>query len=107
MLIPESLHPLFVGLVLLALFASFVREWIKPDVAVVTAVALLLGLGLLDSKEVLGVFGNSAPITIACLFIISGALSKTGCVDRLGQWLGTAAGHSERRMLVALLLLGS
>jgi di/tricarboxylate transporter len=106
MLVPESLQACIVGLILLGLFASFVREWLKPDVAVMVAVATLFVLGLLSPKQVLGVFSNSAPITIACLFIISGALSKTGCVDRLGEWLAALAGRSERRLLVALLLVG-
>ncbi|HRP95863.1 MAG TPA: SLC13 family permease [Rhodocyclaceae bacterium] len=104
--VPESLHALVVGLVLLGLFAVFIREWLKPDVAVMLAVAALLVLGLLTPGQVLGVFANSAPITVACLFIISGALSRTGCVDRLGDWLGAMAGRSERRLLVAMLLVG-
>jgi di/tricarboxylate transporter len=104
--VPESLHPLIVGLILLGLFAAFVREWFKPDVAVMLAVALLLALGLLSPGQVLSVFSNSAPITVTCLFILSGALSRTGCVDRLGEWLGAVAGHSERRLLVALMLVG-
>lgn len=99
-------HSLVVGFVLLLLFATFVRESLKPDVAVMCAVAALLGLGILAPAQVLGVFGNSAPITVACLFIISGALSKTGCVDRLGEWLGAMAGQSERRLLLALLAVG-
>ena len=106
MLVPEHLQPLLVGVILLGLFAVFVREWLKPDVAVMVAVALLLVTGLLRPEQVLGVFSNSAPITITCLFIISGALSKTGCVDRLGEWLGVIAGHSERRLLLMLMLVG-
>lgn len=106
MLVPETYHALTVGLVLIILFASFVREWVKADVAVMTAVGLLMVLGLLEPKQVLGVFSNSAPITIACLFIISGALSKTGCVDRMGEWIGAMAGHSERRLLLAMLAVG-
>ena len=105
-MIAESLQPLVVGLILLGLFAAFVREWFKPDVAVMIAVALLLGLGLLSSGQVLSVFSNSAPITIACLFIISAALQKTGCVDRLGDWLGVMAGKSEASLLLALMLVG-
>lgn len=104
--IPETLHAAVVGVILLALFAAFVREWVKADVAVMAAVALLLVLGMLSPKQVLGVFSNSAPITIACLFIISGALSKTGCIDRLGQWIGDIAGNSERRLLLAMLMVG-
>jgi len=106
MLIPESLQAAAVGLVLLALFVTFAREWVKPDVAVAVAVAALLALGLLTPKQVTSVFSNSAPITIACLFVISGALSKTGCVDRLGDWLGAVGAGSERRLLLALLAVG-
>ena len=82
--LPESLHALIVCLVLIGVFACFVGEWLKPDVAVMSAVAALMAGGLLAPKQVLSVFSNSAPITIACLFIISGALNKTGCIDRLG-----------------------
>ncbi len=106
MLLPESTHALAVGLVLIVLFAAFVREWVKPDVAVLAAVALLLVLGLLTPAKLLGVFNNSAPFTIACLFIISGALSRTGCVDWLGERIAQAAGRSEGRLLVGLLLVG-
>src|SRR5690606_23224462 len=105
-LIAESFQPLVVGLILIALFAAFVREWFKPDVAVMLAVAALLVLGLLDSSQLLSVFSNSAPVTIACLFVISAALEKTGCVDRLGDWIGQASGGRERRLLVGLLLAG-
>lgn len=97
---------LWVGLVVLLLFVCFMREWFKPDVAVMLAVAALMLTGMLQPKEVMGVFGNSAPITIACLFIISAALSKTGCVAVLGDWLARFAGQSERRLLLALLAVG-
>ncbi len=106
MILPDIPPALIVGLVLIGLFVTFVREWVKPDVAVLVAVAVLLGLGQLAPKEVLSVFSNSAPVTIACLFIISGALSRTGCVDWLGEWIGSAAGGSERRLLLAMLLVG-
>src|SRR5690606_1871151 len=105
-MISDSLQPIFVGLVLVALFACFVREWLKPDVAVMSAVALLLATGLLAPAQVLSVFGNGAPVTIACLFVISGALARTGCVDRLGEWLAALAGGSERRLLLAMLAVG-
>ena len=106
MTLPESTHALAVGILLVLLFISFVREWVKPDVAVLIAVAVLLVAGLLSPAQVLGVFSNSAPFTIACLFIISGALSRTGCVDWLGERIAQAAGRSEGRLLVGLLLVG-
>jgi di/tricarboxylate transporter len=106
MLLPESTHALFLGILLVVLFLSFVREWVKPDVAALSAVAVLLVSGLLSPAQVLGVFSNPAPFTIACLFIISGALSRTGCVDWLGERIAQASGRSEGRLLLGLLLVG-
>ena len=71
--LPELHAPLFVGLVLVVLFVAFVREWVKPDVAVMVAVGVLLVAGMLNTKEVLGVFGNSAPITIDAGSVFSGS----------------------------------
>ena len=34
MAVPENLQAYVVGFVLMGLFATFVREWLKPDVAV-------------------------------------------------------------------------
>ena len=59
MLLPESTHALFVGALLVVLFLSFVREWVKPDVAVLSAVAVLLVAGLLSPAQVLGVFSKA------------------------------------------------
>lgn len=95
---------LLVTAVLIGLFVTFVWERIRSDVAVLSAVAILLACGLLDSKQLLSVFSNSAPLTIACLFVISAALERTGCVDALGHWMSKVAGRSERRLLLVVML---
>lgn len=100
----ELINPILVALVILFLLLAFVREWVKPDIAVVVAVAILLVLGLLDSKQVLSVFSNSAPITIAALFIVSAALEKTGCVAKLAQWIGGVAEQNERKLLIVIMI---
>lgn len=45
---------------------------------VLTAVAALLATGILPTSEALSVFSNAAPITVAAMFILSGALMRTG-----------------------------
>lgn len=55
------------------------REWVKPAGAVLTVMAMLLVNCLLSQAKVLGVFSNSVPVNIACLFTVNGALSRTGC----------------------------
>ncbi len=68
-----------------AIFVAFVLERRPPDIVAMCGVALLLVLGILTPDEVLKVFGNGAPITIACLFILSAALERTGIIDAMGR----------------------
>lgn len=83
---------------------AFVREKLSPDVVVGVAVAILLATTLLTPAEVLSVLSNSAPITIACMFVLSAALERTGCVEKLGSVLARIGGSSPTRMLFALLI---
>ncbi|MGO4780035.1 SLC13 family permease, partial [Lysobacter sp. 2RAB21] len=36
---------------------------------------------------------------VAAVFVISGGLAATGITERLGQWIGRAAGRSESRAI--------
>lgn len=101
-MLPESLQLYFVCAVLVWVLVAFVRESWSPDVIVAIAVAALLAVQLLAPAEVLGVLSNSAPVTIACMFVISAALERTGCIDALGNWLGDLVGTSPTRVLAGL-----
>ncbi|WP_407294790.1 SLC13 family permease [Stutzerimonas zhaodongensis] len=98
----DSLPLLFVCALLLWVLVSFVRETWSPDIVVAIAVAVLIASQLLTPAEVLGVLSNSAPVTIACMFVISAALERTGCIDALGKWLGELVGASPTRVLGGL-----
>src|SRR3989338_2421372 len=80
-----SLPLLFVIALLIWLLVSFVREKWSPDVVAAIAVAALLISQILSPSEVLSVLSNSAPVTIACMFVLSAALERTGCIDALGN----------------------
>jgi len=101
-MLPDSLSLWFVAALLLWVLFAFVREKWSPDVVAAMAVAALLVSGLLSPAEVLGVLSNSAPVTIACMFMISAALERTGCIDALGNWLGDLVGNSPARVLAGL-----
>ncbi|WP_312513222.1 SLC13 family permease [Stutzerimonas nitrititolerans] len=101
-MLPESLQLYFVCAVLVWVLVSFVRESWSPDIIVAIAVAVLIAAQLLAPAEVLGVLSNSAPVTIACMFVISAALERTGCIDALGNWLGDLVGTSPTRVLAGL-----
>ncbi|SDS89326.1 SLC13 family permease [Pseudomonas oryzae] len=101
-MLPASLSLWFVAALLLWVLYAFIREKWSPDIVAAIAVAALLVAGLLEPKEVLGVLSNSAPVTIACMFVLSAALERTGCIDALGNWLGERVGTSPTRVLVGL-----
>ena len=87
-------------------FYAFAREKFSPDVVAGIAVAILLVTSLLTPADILGVLSNSAPITIACMFVLSAALERTGCVETLGRWLARMGGGSPLRTLFSLMLTG-
>ena len=100
----DSLPLIGVALLLCWVFYAFARERFSPDVVVGIAVAVLLVSQLLSPAEVMGVLSNSAPITIACMFILSAALERTGCVETLGNWLARMGGGSQWRTLFSLMM---
>ena len=72
---------LLVGIV----FFGFVREVLPADVVALLAMGALLLTGILSVPEALSVFSNSAPITIAAMFVLSAALERTGVIDAAGR----------------------
>ena len=100
----DSLPLLFVAALLVWLLVSFVREKWSADVVAAIGVAALLVTQILTPHEVLSVLSNSAPATIACMFVLSAALERTGCIDALGNWLGNLVGDNPLRVLGGLMM---
>ncbi len=101
-LLPDVLAPYAVLAVIVGLFAAFLWERVAPDVAAVGAVALLLASGLLTTKDFLSVFSNAAPVTIAAMFVLSGAMQRTGLIEAFGR---VVSGQAARRPALALPLV--
>lgn len=101
----ETLQIIIVLALTAAVFGGMVKELIAPDILAMCAVAVLLALGILKTKEVLGVFSNSAPITVGCLFILSAALERTGVIDWLGQIIGRVKWRSPLHALGVVMLI--
>ena len=85
---------IFVFALLLFAIASFISERIPADLTAITVFSVLLFVSMLtDSTELpslemfLQVFGHSAPLTIAGMFIVSAALERTGAIDALTRYL--------------------
>ena len=101
--VAESMQPFMALLVLGLMFAGFVWERFPADTVAIFAVALLLALGIRSTESFVGVFANGAPIAIGALFILSGALVRTGALERLGE---IVVGSARTRPVVTLTVTG-
>lgn len=73
---------------------SFIWERISADLTSLTVFGILLFVSMLTQSDALptleatlGVFGNSAPLTIAGMFIVSATLERTGAIDLITGYL--------------------
>lgn len=90
----ENLHA-WISLGMLAvMFVAFTLERVPPAVVAVAGGAAFLVLGYISTDDAMGVFSSSAPITIAAMFILSGALVRTGTLEAVANFIaGQAAGR--------------
>jgi di/tricarboxylate transporter len=89
--------------ILTALFVGFLLERLPPSaVATAGAVAFLIA-GYITTEEALQVFSNPAPITIAAMFILSGALVRTGVIEAMSGFFVDLAVRRGWIAIVAML----
>ena len=84
------------------MFLLFLRESYPAEVVALGGVAIMLILGLLPYDEALPVLSNPAPWTIAAMFIVMGALVRTGALDAFTQMAERNA--SRPRVAIAALM---
>ena len=85
---------LFVFALLIFAITSFIWERIPADLTAITVFGVLIFVSMISKspelptlENLLGVFGNSAPLTIAAMFIVSGCLERTGAIDLITGYL--------------------
>ncbi|MBL3575910.1 SLC13 family permease [Rhodovulum sulfidophilum] len=100
-----SLDQIVVLALLAIVFLSFIKETYPPEVTALAASAALLATGIIGTGDFLTVFGSSAPITIAMMFIISAALERTGVLATLGEFMTARAGGSYLRALFLMMIV--
>ncbi|MEM8537694.1 MAG: SLC13 family permease, partial [Pseudomonadota bacterium] len=96
--------------VVAVMFALFIREIYSTEVVALSGAAALLALGVLPYDAALSVLSNPAPWTIAGMFIIMGALVRTGALDAFTQMADSRAKDSPKLaigMLLAFVVFGS
>ena len=90
--------------ILLAMFVAFLRERYPVEVVAIAGAALLVILGILPTGEVMRIFSNSAPWTIVAMFVLVGALVRTGGLDWISGLAGRNAAHRPTLTLIGILV---
>ncbi|MGR3376014.1 SLC13 family permease [Salipiger abyssi] len=89
---------------IVALFLFFVLELYPPEVPAAGLAALFVALGYVGQDELLSVFSNPAPLTIGAMFVLSGALVRTGVLEAISDTVISQA--RERPALALAVILG-
>lgn len=85
--------------VVAVMFVLFFRETYPTEVVAIAGVSVLLISGVLPYDSALAVLSNPAPWTIAAMFIVMGALVRTGALDALTSLAEAQAKHHPRRAI--------
>ncbi|MCK0142708.1 SLC13 family permease [Aliiroseovarius sp. F20344] len=85
------------------MFVLFLRESFPTEVVAIGGVSIMLIMGILDYESALEVLSNPAPWTIAAMFIVMGALVRTGALQWFTQIAEKKAEHSPMLALAALM----
>jgi len=123
----ETWQQISLGILVLLVFLSFIREWLAPEVVAISALVVCVLIGVLPiavsfpdpelsgealsqalrqfNADALKVFSHPAPITVACMFILSAALERTGVIEILGHWFEKTAAKNPFQMLVVMILI--
>lgn len=100
--LPQTVQGLLAIGIVLTMLVMFIRETYPVEVVAIGGAVAMLVLGVLPQAEGLKVFANQAPWTIAALFIVVGALVRTGGLDWVSR---QASAHIERRPVRTVVLL--
>ncbi|HBM59285.1 SLC13 family permease [Salipiger marinus] len=87
------------------MFVLFIRESYPTEVVAIGGTALLLALGVLPYADALAVLANPAPWTIAAMFVVMGALVRTGALDTFATFAQTQVARRPRQAMASIMLV--
>jgi di/tricarboxylate transporter len=97
-----TMQPIVALLILLCMLILFVRETYPVEVTAIGGAGLMLILGILPQDALVKSLSNAAPWTIASMFIIAGALVRTGALGWATQLALKYVERSPRKGLATI-----
>ena len=82
----------------------FATDKLRVDIIALLVLLTVALTGLVSPEDVFLGFANPAVITVWAVYIVSGALFKTGVADFMGQIILRLAGNGEARLIAVIML---
>jgi len=82
----------------------FASGRVRLDIVALLVLLALALSGILSVREALSGFGDPVVIMVASLLVVGETLTRTGIAHSIGAWMTRAAGDSEVRLLVLVML---
>jgi di/tricarboxylate transporter len=92
-------------LILIVAVILYATRWLPTEATAGLVIGALALSGTLDIGQALSGFSNPATVTIAAMFVLSGALIRTGALELLVKLLRAGAGNSVPRLMLMLALV--
>ena len=102
MILLENFEVVISLILLVTMIVFFITEIVPIEVTALSTAVLMVILGVLPSKEFLNILSNPAPWTIICMFVLSGALVRTGVLDKVGDFISS---NTKKNPLFVIFLL--
>lgn len=69
--------------VIIFMMAALVKEIVRPDLILFATLVLFMLTGVISVKEAVAGFSNEGMLTVALLFIVAGAIQKSGIFEKV------------------------
>jgi di/tricarboxylate transporter len=84
-----SLDAVITLVVIAAVLVVLILDRTSPAMGVLAGTVVLLLLGVIDADEAFAGFSNSAPLTVAALYVVAAAAARTRVIETTATWIGT------------------
>lgn len=93
--------------ILLIAAVLFVHGKIRSDIVALCAMLALMVLNIITPEQALSGFSNSVVVMMVGLFIVGGAILKTGLAKIIGSKITLLAGNNETKLFILIMLVTS
>jgi di/tricarboxylate transporter len=98
----QDMQAILAVMIVVGMFVAFIREAYPVEVTAIAGAVLMLVLGILPGDAAFRALSNQAPWTIGAMFVIVGALVRTGALDWVTQHAIARAEQNPKLTLAGL-----